>query len=298
MAKPDLDSRCPLRPVQTCFVVEDVDAAARTCEEQYGWGPFVRFSAPSPGDHPDAVTHVALGNAGATNIELIRTEHVRNTVSEYQERYGVGFQHIGVLCPDIDAGIRALERLGAKARERESHARARFAFVDAPTGPGMIELLQPERDAGETSGSRDSREQEVLVVDSATIVTRDIEEALTFFSGAFAWETPEVSDESLEIEGRPAGHVRRARHQAGTLRLELVQPLSGDNPYSHHLATRDHGLVHVGAKARASDRSASGRYTGRWLESGESFRFLAAPFGPPGIRIDEAYPAGGPGPAG
>lgn len=281
---PNADAWRPLAAVQTCFVVADVDSAVCRCERDYGWGPFVRFSAPSPGD---AVTHVALGNAGRTQVELISTEKVRNTVSEYQQRYGVGFQHLGVVCRDVDRGLEALEGFGGKTRERGSYPGVRFAFVDVPTGPGMLELLQPDANVPAPPAPEPAAPREVLPVESAMIVTSDLDGALAFFEPAFGWESTPPVEDVLEIEGEQVGTLRRVGHRSGTLRLELVEPVSGDNLYSRHLAQRDHGLVHVGVAERPSDEARPVTSRGRWLRSGERFGFLESPFGAPGIRVDE-----------
>ena len=163
----------------------------------------------------------------------------------------------------------------------------RFAFLDVPTGWGMIELLEPDRDVPTPPSGRNRDADDVLAVDSATIVTGDLDGAMAFFEPAFGWVATPPQEDTLEIDGEEAGSLRRVAHRTGTLRVEFVEPHSGDNLYSRHLADRDHGLVHVGARARARDLGQTATCRGRWLRTGEAFRFVAGPFGAPGLRLDE-----------
>ena len=273
----------PLTAVQTCFVVPDLDAAVARCEAEFGWGPFLRFSAPSAGvAGGEGTTHVALGNAGRVQVELLALENVDDTIGAYQARYGRGFQHLGVFCRDIDAAREALDRIGGATRQTGDHPGIRFAFVDTPTGSGMIELLQP--DANVPSPARPPRDHVSLAIDSATLVTADLGGALEFFARAFAWEDVEVIEDTLEIDGVAVGTARRAAASAGVLELEFIEPLTGDNLYSQHLAAREHGLVHVGARGPRNDACAVGSH-GRWLADGTQFCWLETPFSQHGVRL-------------
>jgi catechol 2,3-dioxygenase-like lactoylglutathione lyase family enzyme len=273
----------PLAAVQTCFVVSDMDEAVRRAEEEFGWGPFLRFSAPSRGsDGREGTTHVALGNAGRAQVEFVALENVDDTIGEYQARYGSGFQHLGVFCRDIDAARAALGRIGAATRQTGDHPGIRFAFLDAPTGTGMIELLQPDENV--PTPEKPPRERAALAIDSATLVTADLASALQFFGHTFGWDELDVTEDTLELDGAEVGTANRASGQAGLLRLEFVEPLAGDNLYTRHLAQRDHGLVHVGAVGTQNPASrASGQ--GRWIEGGERFCFLDTPFARHGVRL-------------
>lgn len=284
----DADAWRPLAAVQTCFVVQDIDAAVKRCEQDFGWGPFLRFSAPSSGpDGDEGTTHVALGNAGRTQVEFIALENVDDTIGEYQARYGSGFQHLGVYCRDIDAARAALDRIGASTRQQGDYPGIRYAFLDTPTGNGMIELLQPDENV--PTPKQAGAERSALAIDSATIATPNLSRALDFYAHVFDWDTLEISEDTLEIDGESVGTACRADGMAGRLRLEFVEPLSGDNLYTRHLAERDHGLVHVGANARSVDDTQQAFGRGRWLVGGEQFCFRATPFSECGVRV--ALPA-------
>jgi catechol 2,3-dioxygenase-like lactoylglutathione lyase family enzyme len=271
--------------VQTCFVVPDVEAAVQICEERYGWGPFLCFSVPSPAEGPDAGTDVALGNAGRIQVELVATRNLHNAMATYQQRHGHGFQHLGILCEDVDESGRALEQLGARVCERGSHPGIRYAFVDVPTGEGMLELLQPDRDVPTPPASQ-RPDAEVRAIESATIVTRDLAAALAFFEGAFGWDARPIEEDVLEIDGVEAGSIKRASGQSGALRIELVEPVTGDNPYARHLEERAHGLVHVSARDTVGSANPDAACTGRWRNDGSTFRLLSGPLGRYGLRLD------------
>jgi hypothetical protein len=106
----DSDSR--LFPSQVCFVVDDVPSAAAECSKRFGWGPFQTFTATVEraeykGEYAKRVTDVALGMAGAVQVELVHVHQGIDCIATYQDRYGPGFQHLGIYCRSREA---ALER--------------------------------------------------------------------------------------------------------------------------------------------------------------------------------------------
>lgn len=294
------EARFPrLHPAQVCFVVDNVDAAADECVASFGWGPFHRFTAPvDKATYRDWTgakrTDVALGMAGAVQVELIHVHEGHDTVEAYQARYGAGLQHLGISCKDRDQALAALEEIGAKVDDRGEHPGIRFAFVDTPTGPGMFELLQATGETqppGAESGSvgpvrKNARETAPSVtLDRATIVTRDLDRALAFYARAFRWEDPEVESCTLRVDAKES-RVRRVRGQAGHLLLELVEPTAGnDDPYARHLARGDHGLAHAGGITRDGDLPAGAAIEGEWLESGEAFGLYAWSGGPESLQF-------------
>lgn len=273
-------SRFPrLYPAQVCFVVGDVDAAVSECVSRFGWGPFHRFTAPTPNARyrewtGPKETDVALGMAGRVQVELIHVRAGRDTVERYQSRYGAGFQHMGISCADRDEAVEALQAIGATVDDCGEHPGIRFAFVDTPTGPGMFELLQAT-DEGPPGGGAKPEDPDSTSrcqpLDRATIVTRDLDRAVAFYARAFRWEAPRIDSVALLVDGRESP-VRRCRGRAGQLELELIEPGEGaDEPYSRHLARGDHGLVHAGGPARSSGLPAGAQVEGAWPEEGEAF---------------------------
>ena len=266
-----------LFPTQCCFVVDDVRAAADACETRFGWGPFHHFRAEVAEAHYDGwsgrrVNDVALGMAGRVQGELLHVHQGREPVADYQARYGTGFQHLGVGCRSIEGALERLLPLGAHVAERNEHEGIGIAFVDIPTGPAMFELLQfPPRGEGEPgieASTRATREPR-FALDRATIVTPDLDTALSFYAAAFDWEgaTPETA--TLRY-GTGLSEHRRYRGRAGTLEIELIEAdPRGEGPYARHLARGEHGLVHAGG-VLAEPLEDPG-CDGQWLESGERF---------------------------
>lgn len=272
-----------LFPAQVCFVVEDVDAAIEECVSRFGWGPFHRFDAPVAEAHygdwtGPKHTDVGLGMAGDVQVELIHVRRGQDTVATYQSRYGIGFQHLGISCRDREEAIAALEGIGGVVDDRGEYPGIRFAFLDTPTGPGMFELLQPGEDqpppGAEERGEagRGDAEEPVVVLDRATIVTRDLDRALAFHARAFRWDGPVVETCALRLDG-VENRVRRVRGRAGQLLLELIEPASGAHDrYARHLERGDHGLVHAGGQARSGAALGAPVCEGTWLEEGEGFQ--------------------------
>ncbi len=272
------DSTPRLHPAQVCFVVDDVDAGVEECVERFGWGPFHRFSAPvAEARYHDWMgakhTEVALGMAGEVQVELIHVSEGRDTVGAYQERYGRGFQHLGIHCRSRDDAIDALDALGGKLDDRGEYPGIRFAFVDTPTGPGMFELLEASRSEappGSDAGAAKVNEPDVAL-DRATIATPTLDRALDFYTRAFGWSEVSAEARTLRVGGSEV-KTRRARGRAGRLELELIEPAPGaDDPYSRHLARGDHGLVHAGGVARSALPASGAAIEGAWLEDGEPF---------------------------
>jgi methylmalonyl-CoA/ethylmalonyl-CoA epimerase len=75
-------------------------------------------------------------------------------------------------------------------------------------------------------------------LDHVAVVVRDTEHALTYFTGRLGLEV--VSTEVIE---RP--HVRLTYLDAGTVAVQLVEPLDGASPVAQHLAEHGEGLHHI-----------------------------------------------------
>lgn len=281
--------RPKLYPSQVCFVVDDVPSAAVDCAARFGWGPFMQFTAPVEdaeyrGWRGAKRTDVALGMAGPTQVELIHVHEGHDAVESYQAEYGVGFQHLGVGVRSRDEALAHLESLGAVLNEKLDPIGIRIAFVDLPTGPAMFELLEPTGEKAEgfdlekaqkrpahSPKATGPREPNALFkIDRATIVTRDMQADLAFFSNAFGWNDVSAQTQTLRHPGGES-RIPRAIGRAGTLTLEFVAPSSeGDDPYADHLRRGAHGLAHAGG-TRAASSNASGAAAYRWLETDEAF---------------------------
>jgi len=270
---PNSSSR--LYPRQTCFVVEDVEEAVAEASRRFGWGPFSTFTATFEeveyrGTVANRVNDVALGMAGAVQVELVHVHEGFDCISAYQKRYGRGFQHLGIGCRSREAAVEKLESLGARLDELNDYSGVKIGFVDVPTGPGMFELLQPTSKEAGPRGEEALHEVAgpVVELDRATIVTANMERDLKFYAGAFGWKDISAETQTLRC-GQREFRLRRVCGRAGLLEFELVEAVrGGGDPYSAHLAHRDHGLVHAGAIETKSD---SVTKTYEWLEAGESF---------------------------
>lgn len=287
-----------LHPAQVCFVVDDVDRAVDECVAAFGWGPFTRFTAPVAEAHyrewsGPKETEVALGMAGGVQVELIHVNSGRDTVAEYQTRFGRGFQHLGISCRDRDEARAALESIGSRVDDEGEYPGVRIAFMDTPTGPGMFELLESVGEGPPGSGSKREKAEALspprVELDRATIVTADLDRALAFYRRAFRWEAPRIESRTLRFEqgeGQGESQHRRVRGEAGQLHFELVEAKAdGDDPYARHLARGDHGLVHAGGfvSNEATPPGISGR--GEWLEDGEAFTLHAWSGGEASLQI-------------
>ena len=275
-------------------MVDDVAAAVRHCEKQFGWGPFHRFKAAIAESsykrwRGEKLTEVALGMAGKVQVEFLHVHKGCDTTADYQAEYGTGFQHLGIHSCDRDEALQRLQGLGAKVNELNEFPGVRIAFVDVPTGPGMFEILEPTAEMAnnkqlDNSHKVDHSRSALLGIDRASIVTADMDAALSFYAEAFGWGYTRAETATL-LYGHKKTTVRRYLCVAGALQLELIEPANGtDDPYSRHLRRGTHGLIHAGGTVDGELPSGESLYC-EWQETGERFALYTWAGGENGLQI-------------
>lgn len=289
----------PLIAYQACFVVDDVEQAMAFCASTMGWGPFQHFKIPSAeanyhGWQGQKLTEVALGMAGRAQVELIHVHEGHDAIEQYQHRLGSGLQHLGVLCKSTDEALAHLQPLGGVVNDRNQYGEITFTFMDVPTGPAMIELLErgeqglptaEENDNGEKIGLTSASKNERLVLDRATVVTHDIRRSAAFFEQTFGSARTVIESDTLRFENAEGDlqetPAKRCLIDSGVLSLELVEvSASGTNPYAQQLQRGrlhgNHGLVHVGGVNNGTE-SLSTTESGLWLKREERFKLCSGP---------------------
>lgn len=266
-----------LTPVQVCFVVDSVADAVRFAEQAFGWGPFHQFTA-----NVDNARYrdwqgyrrvdVALGMAGAVQVELVHVHEGRDAIASYQQQYGSGPQHLGILCQDRDQAIDWVQSAGAMLDDKNEFPGIRFAFMDVPTGPAMWELLQPVAAQDSVVDQADAQAANAasalqISLDRATVVTGDMQQALACYGPCFRWSAPAPEWQTLQY-GDQSVRLRRYLGHTGVMTLELIEaPCDGETPYSAQRRRGDHGLAHAGGTGQLDGLTPV--FTGRWLETDE-----------------------------
>ena len=140
-------------PIQSAWVVNDLEAAAERWSTTLGIGPFFRARY-RPDDFREVIYRDAPGElamntaityAGGRQIELI--EPVGDAPSPYRDTVPAGnegFHHLCIWSTDVDADVAHYAALGfgCAVRARVGSGR-RFAYVDTtPALGGMLELLE------------------------------------------------------------------------------------------------------------------------------------------------------------
>lgn len=106
----------------TCFLVRDIEKAARALSEALGVGPWnVWTVAPAVcrvhGKESPFSFRVALTTVGGGTYELISPHTGRTVYDEHLERHGEGFHHTCLVYPTIEAVRAAKAGLARQGRE-------------------------------------------------------------------------------------------------------------------------------------------------------------------------------------
>lgn len=140
----------PVALHHTCFVVEDLEAAARALSNSLGIGPWNVFTI-----EPERCTvrgveqrfsfRVALTEVGGGTYELITPHTGTSVYDEHLERYGNGFHHTCMVYPTIEAVREAKAALLGDGRtmlqEGSGGGVFDFAYFEFPEIGSPIELL-------------------------------------------------------------------------------------------------------------------------------------------------------------
>jgi hypothetical protein len=85
-------------------------------------------------------------------------------------------------------------------------------------------------------------------IDQIAILVADRDAAIDYFGAAFGWGPfyPATARGHCKYQGRPVSfELALAFTLVGDIELELVQPLTADNPYHDHLREAGEGIFHL-----------------------------------------------------
>ena len=87
-------------------------------------------------------------------------------------------------------------------------------------------------------------------VSQVCIVVKDIAKAAEYYTSTFGigpFSIQEAKMEGVILRGKPTTtKIKVALAQSGSLQIELIQPVEGENPYAEFLASKGEGLHHLG----------------------------------------------------
>jgi len=143
----------PLKVVQNCYVVRDLEAACRQFAELYGIGPFVGGGEGVLEDHmyrgrpsPPVRLKAAFVQSGDLNIELV--EVLSDGPSAFHDMFPngeTGFHHVAIFSDDYEAERDRLIGLGMPvASEFTILGDLRLSYIDARATLGHMIELYPE----------------------------------------------------------------------------------------------------------------------------------------------------------
>lgn len=94
-------------------------------------------------------------------------------------------------------------------------------------------------------------------VEQVSIVVRDIDKAINYYSSTFGigpFRAIDIALEGVLQRGKPINtKIRAAFARSGALQIELIQPIEGENIYTEFLETKGEGLHHLGFRVENLD---------------------------------------------
>ncbi len=143
----------PMRVIQNCYVVKDLDEACRRLHRLYGIGPFLGGGSGELAQHvyrgrpaPPIGIRGVFAQSGDLNIELVQL--LTTAPSAFHDMFPAGaegFHHVAMFCDDYVARRDAFVAEGFEvASEFTVSFGARICYVDARAALGHMIELYPE----------------------------------------------------------------------------------------------------------------------------------------------------------
>jgi hypothetical protein len=142
--------------VQVAFIVRDLEAAMRTCVEQYGIGPWQIYQF-NEGDAEDTVKddepatysmRIAIATVGRLEWELIEPLDDKSHYAEFLAENGEGIHHLQMAASDYDDAVGELRGRGHRVLVGGKFAGVDLVYLSTQDELGVItEIVDRERAA-------------------------------------------------------------------------------------------------------------------------------------------------------
>lgn len=264
------------------FIVRDVDKTAEQFWKKFGIGPwtFIEFgpnvkNSTYHGKPCRNLMKIAEARVGPISLELIQPVLGPSPHMDFLQTVGEGLQHLGFMI-DNPQEAQEMEILGYSAicsaegiaDIKDSYA----AYFDTNkdiacvlelgcySGDGSeIEVykIYPEP---ENEISDNERKMIINNIAQVGFVVGDVERSAEYFWKNFSigpWAFFELGPglDKMECYGRPCDFSYKiATAQLGVLKLELIQPVSGNTPHMEFLKNRGDGLHHLGVVVEGTEQ--------------------------------------------
>jgi hypothetical protein len=143
--------------VQVAFIVRDLDAAMRTCVEQYGIGPWQIFQF-NEGDAEDTVKddqpatyamRIGIANVGRLQWELIEPLDDKSHYAEFLAEKGEGIHHLQMAVSNYDDAVGELRGRGHRVLVGGKFGGTDLVYLSTQDELGVItEIVDWERRDG------------------------------------------------------------------------------------------------------------------------------------------------------
>jgi hypothetical protein len=132
--------------LQVAFIVRDLDAAMRTCVEQYGIGPWKIFQF-NEGDAEDTVKddepatyamRIAIADVGRLSWELIEPLDDKSHYAEFLAQKGEGIHHLQMAVSNYDDAVGELRGRGHRVLVGGKFGGADLVYLSTQDELGVI----------------------------------------------------------------------------------------------------------------------------------------------------------------
>ncbi len=258
---------------QVAIIVNNLEEVMQNYWNTLGIGPWATLIHGLPHTY-DTTYHgkpapmkstIALIQVGDFGFELIQNLEGKSTYTDFLEKYGEGVHHLQYLVDSKEAVSEHIEILSQYGFANDTSARfgdnGAYAYVNALDT--LKTIFEPIKFAdeykheitmypAEKPGGSPAKVK-VGAISQVAIVVNNLEEVLQSYwniLGIGPWDVYEAKPPLLHNQtylGKSADFTYRlAFCTVGPAKLELVQPVSGENAYSDFLAQHGERLHHIG----------------------------------------------------
>jgi hypothetical protein len=268
---------------QVSLVVNELQKTMEEYHRAFGWSGWKVFDHVEPTHHGTELRGKSVPYSlrgaevmvGSLNFELLEPLDGPSLWKEFLEAHGEGIASIAVMFdtrPEseivkaefaklgIDVTMRAL--IGDHIEYYYLDTQERFGCLIESGSGHAIDFIKPAQVY--PSDSDDSANASTNRITQISVVVRDLESKMKAYHEAFGWgpwkifqSDGDVIMHDCHLDGKPVDffNIRWAEVAVGDLNFELIEPLSGDNPWQRMLDKDGEGVGSIAVMFKTEEDS-------------------------------------------